>query len=238
MTFVWALLMVMFISCEKEQIEEPGSIAGMGEADGDLAVTPYELPEDFELIGEFEGVSTDGTDDANGITINKNELKSWRPGKLYPNYGNGGQWIRMRISISNNQAVRRTVFFPRGLVFRAREQGYQHGILLQWTWAVIPPQSTRTIFLNLFCINKGRDGSSNGVQYSMEGITKSKVMWKLLNRIGWAKINCEHYFSAWQNKSATSLKAEEPDIIEYYDGIAIMLQESVWALSNGDGLTA
>jgi hypothetical protein len=236
--FLAILLMVPFFSCEKESGEEPGAIAGMGEASGELAVTPFDLPEGLSLDGDISGVDLNGDDGTAASVEDKNLLKSWHFGNLFPDYGNGGQWIKLKLTISNNHGSPRTLFFPQGLVFKVNNAEYQHGILLQWTWFVVKAHSTRTIYLNLFCVNKGRHGSSSDVQYTMAGITQSALMWKLLNRIGWRKINCEHYFYPKDGlKSAGSLKSEE-DLVEHYEEISELLQDAVWSVTNGDGLTA
>lgn len=236
--FLAFLLVMPFFSCEKDSGEEPGSIAGMGEASGDIAVTSFDLPEGLSFDGDISGVDLNGDDGVVASVEDKNLLKSWNFGNLFPDYGSGGQWIKLKLTISNNHDIPRTLFFPKGLVFKVNKPEYQHGILLQWTWFVIKAHSSRTIYLNLFCINKGRHGSSSDVQYTMAGIAQSSVMWNLLNRIGWRKINCEHYFNQSEDlKSTGGLKSTE-DLVAQYEEISELLQDAVWSITNGDGLTA
>lgn len=238
--YLMALLLVMSVySCQKEESEEAaGAIAGMGETSGELVVSPYELPDGIEIQGDINGVDVNEDNEVAAFAENKSLLKSWNFGNSYPDYGNGGQWIKVRITVSNSHHSPRTIFFPKGLVFKVNHEGYQHGILLQWTWFVVNPGSSRTILLNLYCLNKGRNGSSSDAQYSIAGVTESRVMWKLLNRIGWRKINCEHYFPNNSNlKSTNGLKGDE-DLVEHYEDISNLLQDAVWSITNGDGLTA
>lgn len=237
--FLTFLLVISFSSCEKETGEEPGAIAGMGDASGELVVTPYDLPEGISIDGDISGVDLNENGSVTASAEEKTLLKSWSFGNSYPNYGNGGQWIKLKLTISNDYSGKRTLFFPKGLVFKVNKSEYQHGILLQWTWFVLNPNSTRSIYLNLFCINKGKHGSSDDVQYTMAGITKSSLMWTLLNKIGWRKINSEHIFPHNEAlKSSGNLKSSEEDLVEYYEEISELLQDAVWSITNGDGLTA
>ncbi len=144
--------------------------------------------------------------------------------------GSGGKWVKVKVTMRNTSDKRRTVYFPRGLVFKVNKQDYQHAMLLQWTWICIQPQAEREFVLYLYCINKGKHGSDPQANFSILGITNSNTMWRLLRMIGWRKVNLEHYE---QVGSVAQLKADGLD----YNTITENLQEAVWSMTNGDGLT-
>ncbi|MCU4173849.1 hypothetical protein [Carboxylicivirga sp. N1Y90] len=221
-------MLVAFTACEKDEevVEEtPANIPGMGAAAGELQVDPFNIETEFEgieIVGAIEGVSPDASPIAN-------ELKSTSAAQSRNCYGSGHD-VRVRVTLKNTSSKRRTVWLPRGLVFKVNKANYQHAMLMQWTWICIQAGETRTFDLNLYCINKGDLGSDSSAEFSILGITNSKVMWRLLRMIGWRKINLEHYEQV-ADKSA--LKAETA---LSYETIVDNIQEAVWDLTNRSGL--
>ncbi len=219
--------LLVFTACEKnepEAIEEPANIPGMGNAEGDLQVDAYEMPDDIEIIGSIQGVLPDDLGSVNAL----DGLKATTG---YACYGSGRD-VKVQITMKNtSQTKNRTVFLPRGLVFKVNKTGYQHAMLMQWTWVCIKANSSRTFVLNLYCINSGLKGSDSSAEFSILGITNSEVMWKLLRMIGWRKINLEHY----QQVNAAALLKSDDEIS--YDNIVTNVQEAVWELTNGSGLS-
>jgi len=222
---------VAFTACEKEQIEEPGNIPGMGDNESALSVDAFDLPEGIELVGSMTGL-----DETVALNVDKNDLSlkstfANEAVQTFDNFGSGGQYVKLRCHLRNTTNQRRTVFFPRGLICKVNLDGYQSGVLLQWAWVSIAPNENREFVLHLYCINKGKHGSDATSQYSILGVTNSNLMWKLINRIGWKKVNWEHYFSGASTASVlkqTSLTYEE---------VAEGLQDAVWSMTNGDGLS-
>lgn len=139
--------------------------------------------------------------------------------------------MKLKCQLRNNTDDNRTVFFPKGLLCKVNKEGYQNGILLQWSWVCIPPKSDRIFILHVFCINYGKSGSDAESDYNFLGITSSPLMKELCDKIGWRKINYEHYYG---NGTSTSALKEENVT---YDEIAEDLQNAVWSITNGDGLT-
>jgi len=223
-------MLVAFTACEKEQVEvfvdQPNEIPGMGNADGELQADTYSLPEGIEFVGSIGGVTHDQT----GSIAMEGDLKS---SQTYTCYGSGGRWVKVAVTLKNTSNMNRTVFLPRGLLFKVNKEGYQHAMLLQWTWVCIKPMAERTFVLNLYCINKGLSGSDPHAEFSIIGITNSDLMWSLLRMIGWRKINLEHYTQVGTN---AALKSSNEDLATYEE-IVENLQDAVWSLTNGTGLS-
>lgn len=224
--FILAIAMlVAFTACQKEEVvvEAPGEIPGMGNAVGELQVQePFNLPDGIELVGSVGGLEPGTT----GNIAAEGGLKSTETWRCY---GSGGRWVKLAVTLKNTSNKYRTVFFPRGLLFKVNKEGYQHAMTLQWTWVCIQPNAERSFALNTYCINKGKHGSDPQANFSILGITNSETMWRLLRMIGWRKINLEHY---QQIGTTTALKADELT----YDEIQENLQDAVWSMTNGAGL--
>lgn len=236
-----AIALIFALSCQKSDVTNPdetGNIAGMGNAPGELAVTPFEFPADIVLVGNVAaGVDRGESGETAALVSGNDEVNSTlKSGRLNNIYGSGGKWIKVDLTFNNNSRKLRTIFLPPGLVFKVDKPGYQHGILMQWVWIVIKPNSNRTVRVHLYCINKGKDGSGKEVSYAIAGVTKSKAFKELLDRLGWCKINYEHYVYNSTLKSGSLLKSDENGE-EKYKEISDMMQEAVWAVTNGTGLS-
>jgi hypothetical protein len=55
----------------------------------------------------------------------------------------------------------------------------------------LEPNEQRTVYIDLYCANLGIPAPDENGKYIILGITSSKVLWNLLNIIGWRKINYE-----------------------------------------------
>ncbi len=202
-----SLIVSVFLigGCQKiDTVDVPGNIPGMGENTDALEVKPVTLPQNVELVGVIKGVG-------------KDENKS---SSLYPNnkvFGSGCNYVTVEYTLRNNNKYPVTVFIPAGTIFKSNNAAYQHGILLQWVWAVIPAQSERTVLLHLYCVNWGKYDSDSDVTYQMLGQTLSGPMQGLLDLLKLKQINFEFYGS--DAKSAV-------------DPIAKVLQDAVWGLTN------
>lgn len=223
-------VMILFTACQKEEIKEtPGNIPGMGNAVGELEVVPYEFNEDIEFVSAIGGF-----DEGSVAEQGEASLKSTTTANC--NFGSGGKYVKVRMTIKNTNPTKwRSVFFPRGCVFKVNLKDYQHAILLDWAWPCIAPGATRTITLHLYCINKGKHSSDAQANFDIVGITKSPTMWLLLNRIALRKINWEHYHANIEVNKA-GLKSSNEELAEY-DEITKVLQDCVWAITNGTGLS-
>jgi hypothetical protein len=216
--------MVAMVSCQKELPEAPGYIPGMGDEPGDLQVqAAYNLPQDVVFVGDITGA----------IETSSNVLKSASTVN-YTCYGSGHNQVRLKMCLENKSDKKKTVCFPKGLVWKCDNSNVQHGILVQHTWFCLQPNSQRTVELELYCVNYGRETSSTESTYGCLGITSSNTIWNLLNLIGKKKVNYECWYG---NSSATSLKSVSDDAITY-EAISTELQAAVWNLTNfGNDLT-
>lgn len=216
--FASAFSLFAMVSCIKDKPSETaGDIPGMGNNTEALQVkAPYELPEEMEFV---EIVGLDATTD---VAEAAPELKSVN--SVTNLYGSGCKQVRVAITIINKSEKYKTVYFPKGLIWQCANQGTQHGILVQATWFCFNPHSTRTIWLDLYCLNYGFHGSSPQSYYGCIGVTNSEVMWKLLNLFGTKKINYEHWYGCAELKSTQ-------EGVEY-EQITEEVQDMVWNLTN------
>lgn len=228
-------VLVLVTACQKENVEDtPGNIPGMGDAEGALQVDPYEFHEDIEFIGDIGGFEEGGIavqgDASLKSTMGSEAVQSCR------NYGSGGRWVKVKMTVRNtNQTHKRGLYFPRGCIFKVNLEGYQHAILLDWAWACLWPNETRTIVLHLYCINRGKHGSDAHSNFDIIGITSSQPMWRLLHLLAWRRINWEHYYTNVDLGKAELKAANEG--VPSYEAITEELQDAVWAITNGSGLS-
>lgn len=222
-----AILGLGFNSCEKEEM--PGEIPGMGNAGGELEVkSQFVEPEGIEISG-LTGVSYNSPVSAQGFVEGKGYPKSGSINMSnFSRYGSGGQWVKIKVNLKNTRNDGRCVWFPRGLVFKVSHPEYQNAILLCWTPVWVDANSTREIVLDVYCINKGKNGSDENVTYTIMGVTSSVVINKLLELIGWRMINIEFYQSPYQNAKTKSLNADDFN----YNNMVVQLQDALWTLTN------
>ena len=100
---------------------------------------------------------------------------------------------------------------------------------LCWTWVCFKPYEEREIVLHLFCINHGRLGSLLNTRFEILGVTTSPLMRWLLRRCNLRRLNYECF--PLHNPKA-SLKTGDT-----YNEITEVMQEAIWSLTNGDGLS-
>lgn len=209
---------LFMISCEKET-ESPGGIPGMGNTPGKLEIREaFKLPEGVTITGEITGVLDPGkksSDTKSATTFSTSDF-----------YGSGGKAVRLQVTLTNNTNSPRTILFPKGLIWECNVPGYQHAILLQTTWVCVAANASRTIIIDLYCINWGLESSHTNTTFRILGITASDIMWQLLDLIGWKKINYEMIYHFTIGKK-TGL-ADSPT----YDEITERLQNIVWKLTN------
>ena len=205
-----AALSLIFVSCTKVAEESAGNIQGMGNTPGNLEIeSPFVLPEGIVLVGDITG-------------LDNSAAKAGDSKAIAPYcYGSGGKMIKLKITLLNTSNKYKTIFFPKGLLWKCNQEGYQDALLCQTTWCTVEPNSQRTILMDLYCINYGRDPSDNLSSYRILGITSSKIIWSFLNRIGWRKINFEHWYSPSKGDAQPS-----------YEEITERFQNIVWDLTN------
>ncbi len=219
--------LILFVACQDDdtKVEETaGNIPGMGNTPGDLEVSEYNLPEGLEIVGDISGIlESESTVAQEYASLKATNTSSKRF------YGCGGTYIQVQLTLKNNIERRRTCFFPPGLIFKVNNNDHQHAFNLCWTWFCFEPLETRTIVLYLFCINRGRTESLVNTVYEILGKTTSVNMKWLANRCNGKRMNWECFS---HNKTQSYLKSGDT-----YEEVAGEMQEVIWALTNGDGLT-
>jgi len=212
-------------ACEKE-LDSPGEIQGMGDTPGDLQVKEsFKLPQGIHLIGEIKG------SDAPYAKAGEKQQVIDDAKSSYPCYGSG-RAVRLQLTLLNTGNYPRSVFFPKGLLWKCKYGSFQHGLQAQTTWVSLQPNSSRTIFIDLYCLNLGIPGPDQTANYSIHGVTSSKVLWNLLDLIGWRKVNFEMLNGTFNAGKGTE---DGPS----YEEITEKLQAIVHNLTNnGIDLTA
>ncbi|WP_027470357.1 hypothetical protein [Saccharicrinis fermentans] len=204
-----------FVSCEKESVQEaPGNIPGMGNNQGQLEISEsFDMPEDISIVGTITGAVEEEE-------ITAASLKSY---SNWDSFGSG-QDVILKVTLQNNSVSRRTVFFPKGLVWKCVAGDFQHGIQIQTTWLNLGAGETRTITIRLYCANLHMDTPDYSGIYEILGVTSSKVLWRFLDLIQWRMVNYEMYVD-------NSLKAGSSDLPEYTD-MAAKLQTMIHKLTD------
>ena len=209
-----AMLTLILGSCSKDNLDTPGTILGMGNTSGALEVdAPFILPEGIAIVGDISGLDNSGAKSGDSKSL---PLSC---------YGSGGKMIKLKLTLLNTSNRHKTIFFPKGLLWKCKEEGYQDALLCQTTWCNVEANSQRTILVDLYCINYGRDPSDHLSSYRILGVSGSKTIWNLLRMVGWRKINYEHWYNTSKGDKGTAI---EPT----YEAITERFQNIVWNLTN------
>jgi len=226
---VLLLISGILISCQKDDSkskDDPGNIPGMGEAGGELEILkPFVLPEGISLVGEVKGAGDSPVSLAGDVFIrNESNLKDYQG-----IFGSGGQWVMLNVVLENSTPVDQEVVIPAGCVFEYKhdenetdDNNYQHGICLQEVRINIYGSARHNIILFVYCINKGKEGSNNLVSYIIRGTSTSKLIAFLVDALKFKRIDVTDFTD---------------DEMEEYNRITDRIQEIVWAITNGSGLT-
>lgn len=222
-----SLALMFLFACSPDNIENdktseetPGDIPGMGDTEGELEISDkFVLPEGLLLVS-ITGINNPIPED----DINTSSLKNISQQNLEyePAIGSGTGWIALKLIFENTTNTNKDILIPRGCLFEALEEGYQNSILAQDVRINILRNQQIQIKLYLYCINKGENGSDETVQYKIRGVTESKWMQNLIEALENKKIGIDYF---------TEAEKEE------YKNIANSIQEIVWAITDGTGLS-
>lgn len=215
-----AVAFIGLSSCEKHISETPGKIPGLGNTPGEIKIKePFVMPDGISVIGEIAGLeNSSATGDLKPFIFNDSKA-------TVPHYGSGCV-VRLKLTLLNTKNHPRTVFFPKGLIWKCLNNGvYQHGISCQIFWVTLAPNEKRTSYIDLYCTQNGIPAPDQDGKYIIWGVTDSKVLWDLLNKIGWRKINFEWIYGNLLSKAEM---AEGPT----YEEITERLQVMVHNLTN------
>lgn len=215
-----AISLIGFNSCEKKVSEAPGKIPGLGNTPGEIQIKEhFVMPEGISVIGEIAGLENPAAKDELKPLLVNNSKSS------VPHYGSG-LVVRLKLTVLNSRNNPRTVFFPKGLIWKCINNGtYQHGITCQIFWVTLAPNEKRTVYIDLYCTQNGIPAPDQDGKYVIWGITDSDLLWDLLNKIGWRIINFDWIYHNTLNKGTM---AEGPT----YEEITLRLQTMVHNLTN------
>lgn len=204
--FLLAFVLGGLSSCEKEMIDSPGNIQGMGSNQEKPEIkSVFELPDGIFLVNQIK------EPDLNDTTKSK--------------FGSGKS-ERLKITLFNSTSSSRTVFLPKGLIFKNSIPGYHNGILLQTTWMTIDAGTRRDVIVELYCINSGLIHDGQDSDYYFLGVTDSPTFWRLLDIIGWRKINYEMIYGSFKGSQPVTPSGPA------YSDITTRLQTIIWNLTD------
>jgi len=204
--YLFLIITVTLGSCSKELLDSPGTIPGMGNNLDNLEVKDiYELPRGIYLINQ----------------IKEADLKDTASSKF-----GSGKNERLKITLFNSNTSPRTVFFPKGLIFKNSIPGYHNGILLQTTWVTLEAGDRREIIVELYCINSGLLHNNQESHYNFLGISDSPTILQLLDLLSWRKINYEMIYGSFKGSQPVTPSGPA------YSDITARLQTIVWNLTD------
>ena len=181
--FTLALVLIGLVSCERYEPEAEGNIPGMGDTPGKLEIiSEFEVPDGIHILGNIVGTQDQNT---------SGSFKSTNNSKAdFSCYGSGQQ-VRLKVTFLNSSTYGRTIFLPKGLVWECLLGNAQHGLQVQTTWISLNPNETKTVVIDLYCVNLGLPGPGVNDTYRILGVTSSRILWYFLDYIGWRKVNYE-----------------------------------------------
>ncbi|RXQ97430.1 hypothetical protein EO244_00650 [Ancylomarina salipaludis] len=200
------LVVVSFLSCQKHKSgnDDPGNIPGMGDAGGELEVEDtLSFPIESFFVGDIAGCEA-------------NIIPADNP------VGSGGEWVILDVSIQNITGNGADFYLLGGSVIECQTEGYQHAICIQRIDIFVEAETTKTCKLLVYCINKGRSGSSPDITYLIKGVSSSNRMMRLVEALANKKIDIRDYL---------------PDNKNEFKEISKEIQDIVWAITNGSGLS-
>ncbi|MFT5749511.1 MAG: hypothetical protein ACI93S_000772 [Ancylomarina sp.] len=200
------IVAVTFLSCSKDKSDndDPGNIPGMGDAGGDLEVDgPSSYPIQPSIIGDITGLEVAPLPTENVA-------------------GSGGGWVILDIEIENTTDEEADFYLLGGSVIECQEVGYQNAISINRVDVSVEAESSKHIKLLVYCINRGRSGSSPEISYIIKGVSSSDRMMRLVEALENKKIDIRGYLP--------------DDKMEFID-LSEKIQDLVWEITNGSGLS-
>ena len=203
---------LVFASCEKDapavevQEDMPGTIAGLGETEGELTGTTFQLPQGIELADKIRGgydsynyrSAATGMDKAAVVKSLKalpHSVQLRADGEriqLDTTLGSG-YYVEIFIPLRNTTSAPITVTFPAGLIAESVSGKCQNGVLLKKTTIRIPAKSVYGVLLLMYCGNAHRDASYSSEEYVFAVVSNSSLIMNLCNRLKNKRINYEEY---------------------------------------------
>lgn len=200
------IVAVTFFSCSKDKSDndDPGNIPGMGDTGGELEVeeTAFYPIQSF-IIGDITGVNVNPLPIENVV-------------------GSGGGWVILDVEIENTTDKEADFYLLGGSIFECQESNYQHAICIKRIDLIVDANSSKRINLLVYCINRGRSGSSPDISYIIKGVSSSDRMMRLVEALENKKIDVLDYL---------------PDGKQEFVELSKKIQDIIWKITNGSGLS-
>lgn len=203
---------VLFTSCsnddEKDMIDLPGQIPGLGNNKDELAGSEFKLPEGLQLDGDILSASVQDFTE-----IGENDKAR----------GSGSAEANLKLSLKNLTDKDIEVEFPAGLIVKSLSGEYQNGVLLKKTKTTVPANETHSFRLHMYGGNESLRASSVTIteKYKFAVISNSSLIVDLCNRLANKKINYE------ENRG---------NINTYYPAYTTTVQLALWRITDRNGL--
>lgn len=188
--------------------EKPGHIPGMGNAGGKPEGEQFKLPAGVSLVGEITG-QEDGPYATDCV------------------FDGQGKFVLVKMVLKNDSTGPVTIEFPAGLVITSVSELFQNGLLVEKLVVTLPPKQQGAgspqcnITLMLSCLNAGKNPSESFAVYNFGPVTSSPLLKDFINRLAGKKIR----FSQFPSGDTDWAVNEE------------YIQDALWSLTNGEGLT-
>ena len=213
-----AIMTVSFNACNKsDDLEqyEPGAIPGLGETIGEVPGNIFILPNGIEVIGEING----------SISSNNYWYQSSSSEQSIHYYGSGPGYVDLLLKLRNVSSKSITVTFPRATVFVSKSGSTQNGILIQKVTITIPANSDYYLGIVLYCGNRHKSSASRVSVYEIGIVCNASSLIDLCKLLQNKMINIEKF-------SSTSISDRNT-----YNSQKTLLQNIVWQVTDGNGLT-
>lgn len=244
------LLTATLFSCKKENPEPekpaivvniPGEIPGLGNKEGEITGTQFQLPGGVSIVGSIWG-GYEYPSRTRSMSINKHEFTHKRI-NIYATRAAGGQkvetmigcgeYVTLYMVLQNTSNKSVEVIFPAGLIAKSLSGNAQNGVLLKKTSLILNANSTKALILMMFCGNLDRHESSSDEEYKFVAVSNSSLIVDLCDRLKSKKLNYEEY-NLPNIYDITNL--ENFDVEAYYSSQYFEnwdnLQEILWKLTD------
>ena len=192
---------------------EAGEIPGLGDTEGSLTGSPFELPSDVELVGD--------------ITGSTNYSYYWNQSTVVQTihyYGSGSGYVDLLLKLRNVRSTSITVTFPAATILVSKTGRCQNGVLMQKVTVTIPANSEYHLSLSFFCGNAHKSPAGYSDVYVFGVVSNAKPLIDLCNRLKNKKINIEKF-----SNSSTS-------DYNIFSGQGSKIQNIIWSVTDGEGL--
>lgn len=209
----WLVLLLSLASCQGDDenesaiLEKPGQIPGMGETPGAPQGEKFVLPRKMSATI----VGEDPYNAAEGAC----------------KFDGAGPYMTVTVTLRTDSTGAPTqVVFPAGLIIVTAAEGFQKGLLIERVVVSVPPKQLNgsggvcKVSMMLFCLNEGQEGTKPGLSYSFGPITNSPLLKDFIKQLSTKKT----LYSEYNGDEDFSRNMEK-------------VQEALWNITNGDGLT-